>query len=290
MRFLVDMAVTAEFQSKDAPDQWVRWEFRTILVRPTHYTIQSSKDNSLKSWLVEGSKDGESWTTIDEQKRDSHLKEDFAVHSFDVKSEFECRFVRLTQTGKNHADSNRLEFCSLELFGSIRLLPPRDEIELPLKEPSSLSGIISYLTRNYGGNVQDKGIVTIISKSSTFGYAVGNVADLTSDAYFRSGDKPGQWVCWDFHEMRIRPTHYTIRSSELKSWLIESSLDGETWTAIDRKIANKDFKADEWRTASFVVSKSTECRFIRLTQTGDNQSGYYYLSIGAFEVFGTLIQ
>jgi hypothetical protein len=38
-------------------------------------------------------------------------------------------------------------------------------VEFPLTEAKSVDGIISYLTRKHGGNVHDKGIVTIASKS-----------------------------------------------------------------------------------------------------------------------------
>jgi hypothetical protein len=172
---------------------------------------------------------------------------------------------------------------------SRRLIRHYDEVELPSKEAGSLDGIISYLSRKHGGNVHDKGIVTITSKSVDPKYAPRNVADLTSDSSFCSKNEPGQWVCWDFGKMRVRPTHYTIRSAYLKSWVVESSLDGEAWTKIDRKTDNVDFKA--WLgPASFAVSKSAECRFIRLTQTGKNHSWNDDLSILAFEVFGTLLE
>jgi hypothetical protein len=60
-------------------------------------------------------------------------------------------------------------------------------------------GIIAYLTRKQGGNVHDKGVVTITSKSirsdsadfiARFGsrdYSVRNVADLNFNAGFASG-------------------------------------------------------------------------------------------------------
>jgi hypothetical protein len=90
--------------------------------------------------------------------------------------------------------------------------------------------------------------------------------------------------------MRVRPTHYTIKGWYPKSWVVESSLDGEAWTEIDRKTNNVDFKANNWATASFAISKSAECRFIRLTQTGKNHGGNDYLAIQAFEFFGTLLE
>jgi hypothetical protein len=112
------------------------------------------------------------------------------------------------------------------------------EIEIPMKAAKSMDGIISHLTQKHGGNVQEKGIVTITSKSvhsDNPQFVLKNVADLTSDWYFYSKDEPGQWVCWDFGEMRVRPTHYTIPALFLKSWVVEGSLDGSSWTEFDRK-------------------------------------------------------
>jgi hypothetical protein len=281
---LVELASRSDFHSNDESGQWTMWEFRDSLIRPTHYTIRSSKDNYPKSWSVEGSMDGECWTELDRRKNDSHLKEDLAVHSFEVRSPFECQFVRLTQTGKNHNDSHILAFCSLEIFGG---LEQSFHGRFPLRKPNSLEGVISYLTRKHGGNVHDKGIVTITSKSDKYD-DVRKVADLTSDWGFMSKNEPGQWVCWDFRELRVRPTHYTIRGSHMKSWVVESSLDGEAWTEIDRKTDNQDFK--KFTMASFAVSERAECRFIRLTPTDKNHLGNDYQTIDAFEIFGTLLE
>jgi hypothetical protein len=166
-------------------------------------------------------------------------------------------------------------------------------VEFPLQYAESVEGIIFYLTQKHGGNVHEKEILTITSKSvlnDSPGMALRNVADLTSYSYFQSKNAPGQWICWDFHEMRVRPAHYTIQSCDLKRWVVESSLNGEAWTEIDRKT---DFK-DNWTwhigMASFAVSNSAECRFIRLTQTGKTDTGKDILDIQAFEVFGTLLE
>jgi hypothetical protein len=110
----------------------------------------------------------------------------------------------------------------------------------------SLEGSISTLTKEYGGNVHEGGIVTITSPSVSDNpkYALKNVADLTSDSFFLSKDVPGQSVCWDCHEMGIGPTNCTIRAWDPKSWVLEVSLDGASWTVIDRRTNNRDFKKD----------------------------------------------
>jgi hypothetical protein len=54
------------------------------------------------------------------------------------------------------------------------------------------------------------------------------------------------WVCYDFKERRIAPTHYTIRTNgagsgkqRLKSWIVETSVDGQDWRDVAREEDNK---------------------------------------------------
>jgi hypothetical protein len=53
-------------------------------------------------------------------------------------------------------------------------------------------------------------------------------------------------VCYDFNERRIVPTHYAIRTHgydprgcHLKSWLVETSVDGESWREVAHEEDNK---------------------------------------------------
>jgi hypothetical protein len=166
-----------------------------------------------------------------------------------------------------------------------QLLLPK---EICMNEDNSLDGIISYLTKKHGGNVHEKGIVTITSKSVRNDdpkYALKNVADLPFDSRFYSKNEPGQWLCWDFREMRVRPTHCTIGTAYLKSWVLDGSLDGKSWTEIDQGWDDEFFK--RWGTGSFTISKPAECRFIRLTQT-ENRKRNDSLILFAVEFFGTL--
>jgi hypothetical protein len=152
---------------------------------------------------------------------------------------------------------------------------------------ASLEGIISYLTKKHGGGIYEKGIVIISSKSVDDDpkYALRNIVDLTSHQPFLSKDQSGQWVCWDFGEMRVRPTHYTINALfTLKLWAVEGSLDGRSWTEVDRKKNHQDF--DFHMIKSFAVSKPAEFRFIRLTQTDKNSQRNDLLVVEAVEFFG----
>jgi hypothetical protein len=172
------------------------------------------------------------------------------------------------------------------------------DIEFPLPKAQSVDGIIAHLTRRYRGHVHEKEIVTITSKSvydsDVANRSLKHVAELNDRTEFWSMDEPGQWVCWDFRERRVRPTYYTMDARWLKSWIVESSVDGETWTVIDRRV-DTAFFASWWNKVTFEVEPVVQCRFIRITDTDKNHrhistapNGDDVLALGAVEFFGTL--
>jgi hypothetical protein len=167
----------------------------------------------------------------------------------------------------------------------------RSKFEIPLKQARSLEGVISYLTKKHGGNVHEKEIVIITSKSVHHNpkFCLKRITDLTVASNFCSQDDPGQWVRWDFGEMRLRPTHYTVKADYLKSWVVEGSVDGKNWAEIDRQTDNQDFKdASTSIAVSFAVRVSREFRFIRLTQIDENHWGGDQLVLYGVEFFGAL--
>jgi hypothetical protein len=210
--------------------------------------------------------------------------------------------------------------CDRLLWDSLchRLLVPRSKVEIPMDFPHSVHGIIWSLAEKPGGNIQEKGRVTITSKLITNSdlNAVTKIADVAAGSQSPSENEQGDWVCWDFREMRVRPTHYTIQSRSLQSWVLEGSLDGRRWTEIDRQTDRLNPRvqasnptsivyptAGGWlvtlqpaysdgqdlnalpTTASFAVSCSGDVRFIRLTQIGpsDQRATLYCV-----DFFGTL--
>jgi hypothetical protein len=182
-------------------------------------------------------------------------------------------------------------------------------------------GIIAHLTRECGGNVHDHHIIEVTSGSfekQTYGanpfsgscknkteYAAKNAVDLATISIFNSAyrekeeDIPhtrNNWLCYDYKERRIVPTHCTIRtngdragSSHLKSWLVETSEDGESWREVAREEENNQLNGKRF-TGTFAVAGGGECRFIRLVNIGRNHRGSDSLCICAWEIFGTLIE
>jgi hypothetical protein len=153
------------------------------------------------------------------------------------------------------------------------------------------------LTHRYGGNVHDRGVVTISSKtvvSSDASYAAKNAVDLTATNYFHSHDGADQWICYNFNNRLVRPTHYSIHphsSYFLRSWVVEGSIDNVNWIELDRHEGDPEMNSNhQIGTFAIPVYQDVDYRFIRLRQTGKNANGYDYLIIYGFEVFGSLIE
>jgi hypothetical protein len=109
------------FESKDKPNQWICWEFKTDTVRPTHYSLRSYA----KSWRLEGSLDGVQWTEID-RRTDVDWDEDISRQSFAVFNSADCKFIRWTQTDKNTQGTDVLTLRGFELFGNMQEIPDEE--------------------------------------------------------------------------------------------------------------------------------------------------------------------
>jgi hypothetical protein len=158
------------------------------------------------------------------------------------------------------------------------------------RSDSSLCGIISYLTSQYGGNVSDQGIVNVSGSTTCNSWVAKNAVDLLSTSCFMSLNQPNQWLCYDFKNRKVRPTHYSIHAYPgyyLHSWVFERSMDGSAWTELDRHKDDQTTNSDH-PIGTFSISNNFECQFVRLRQTDGNASGYHHLVFHAMEIFGDL--
>jgi hypothetical protein len=124
-------------------------------------------------------------------------------------------------------------------------------------------------------------------------FAPRNAADLSSGSYFCSKTEKGAWISFDFKELRIEATHYTLRTfdfqpddSHLKSWTVEGSNNGASWTEIDRRENSSDLTGGDVKTCA--VWQPGSFGRIRLRQIGPNHGGNNCLFLSAFEVFGAV--
>jgi predicted nucleic acid-binding Zn-ribbon protein len=187
-------------------------------------------------------------------------------------------------------------------------------VEGPGRYPTTLTidipdGIIAHLTQMCGGNVNDRGVVTVTSSAVYQGdrqWAARHSVDLHSDSAFASQCRdvaediphtPNNWICFDFRERRVVPTHYTIRSkhdkrpkpNHLQHWVLELSDDAHEWVEIHRRENYSGIWGSNL-TATFPVVGISGGRYVRLTNIGRNHFGDDCLIIAAFEIFGKLIE
>jgi hypothetical protein len=125
-------------------------------------------------------------------------------------------------------------------------------------------------------------------------YPGKNTVDLGTPSCFQSPNLANQWICYDFKNMRVKPTYYSVcsyssnpNSHHLKSWALETSEDGSKWTEVDKREDNYDLNGSNI-TKSFQLRRGENCRFVRLRQTGKNHCGFDIMMLSAFELFGTL--
>jgi hypothetical protein len=124
-------------------------------------------------------------------------------------------------------------------------------------------GTIGHLTMECGGKVHGRHVVEVTCESfekevhganphsGVCDHNPEHAADLKINSGFMSAFRHysdmiwhtrNTWLCHDFKETRIVPTHYSVRTNgdfpggcHLKSWLVETSADGENWWEVARE-------------------------------------------------------
>jgi hypothetical protein len=186
--------------------------------------------------------------------------------------------------------------CRLRLSVWASPLPSRyGHPRLHFDSSRPLDGIISYLTRECGGNVHSCGLVSI-SASSTVRNQCHQVVDYDWVDYWYSASEQNSWIQFDFKTRKISVTNYTIKtggdsSVYLLQWALAGSNDEVNWTTLDERNTS-DLKAcgiAKSYACDSAESSAESFRFIRLTQTGPNSSGYaYHLQLRNLEFFGDI--
>jgi hypothetical protein len=283
-----------------------------------HGSLRIESEDSLYDFIRRGTKINPEMFCLLEFVRfeycSTHVMDDFFdllwENSYEVNaSMWATHRVRLVVPNINIDKGQVKQFPPLVKKGKVKDIFGREvEIDVP-------DGIIAHLTRECGGNVHDHLVVEVTSGSfekealganphsrayaNKLDGAAKNAADLETISCFLSPYRKSEedirhtgnnWICYDFNERRIVPTHLTIRThgpggAHPKSWLVETSVDGESW----REVAREEDNRDRF-TGTFAVAGSGECRFIRLANIGRNHLGVDCLYISAWEIFGSVVE
>jgi hypothetical protein len=123
-RNAVDLAwMSPIFASMAEERQWIEWDFKAVQIEVTHYAIRTHDGEAggghLRSWVVEGRNEEETWMRLDERREDSQLNGRARIAIFQIANPCRVRIVRLQQTGVNHRGDHMLAFNSFEIFGDL---------------------------------------------------------------------------------------------------------------------------------------------------------------------------
>ena len=248
----------------------------------------------------------------DVQQLKSDVRSNAAMATADIQR---LRTETNSKASCSDLDGLRTRVSSLEVKAQANSLPAAKTCWYDPGNP--LNGILVHLTRQYGGNVHDKGVVTITASSFVGCEEPRNAADIGTDSQFHSQNQPNSWICYDFKYRRVSLTSYSLRSccadpggwqtivqrsrlaclsrtelmggGHLKSWVVEISNDGSLWEPVDSRQGTSELNS-RCAVRNFAISAANcrSVRFVRLRQTGPNHVETHELIISSFELFGTI--
>eukprot|EP00960_Hanusia_phi_P047147 758247-Hanusia_phi.AAC.3 len=173
-----------------------------------------------------------------------------------------------------------------------------------VSQEQEAAGLMQYLAT--GGaehewkNPSASGKVTL----RTSGWLTEEDNILASSAVLSSSyDAPLSWFSVELPAgVWLRPTHYLLRhgyntsSNAMSHWVLEGSVDGETWETLRRheedKSLHERFAVKVWavgkleRAAGVGRAEEKIFRWFRVMMTGRNNSGSLQLRCSGFELFG----
>lgn len=184
-----------------------------------------------------------------------------------------------------------------------RYNPVGTKFEYDGQNQNAFKGIICHLTKECGGNVDDKGVVKVTASSIFCNSSIAKYAVDLNDCthYFETNNIENSWLQYDFKNQKVHPTHYTIRTrhdggkgnNHPKKWDIEGSNDGNKWITLDSR---QDITCLDDKNAihTFDIQSSQQnnefYQFLRIRFTGLNTANNNYTALSALEYFGTIIK
>lgn len=162
-------------------------------------------------------------------------------------------------------------------------------------KPENMKGIFNYITEVMETNPSS--IIDVTSSSFNQQHPPENVIDQPNNdtQYFESNNEANSWICFDFKNMKISLSHYTLKTwfwgpnfQHLKSWVVEGSDDGNEWTELDQR-EDEDSLNDALAFRRFKCAVRVTCRYVRIRSTDIDHSGTHLLILNAVEFYGRLI-
>lgn len=290
-------------------DSWFEISFGEARIIPSHYSLRhySSYDSeALRNWQLQASNDGQTWITLREHLDDSSLNFAGDTHTWAIYSPLRLsgyKRFRILQTGFNSNNHLNLALSGIEFYGTLCTPSPPEpdptgSESFVYQEDFDGNGIVSFLATSGGRELYLNPAVrgrlgvtssSIMSDSMPATAAVGNET-------VRCVTKPlrDSWFEFDFKDITIQPTHYTLRhylswdTEALRSWVLEGSNDRDLWITLSTHINDPSLqnKGDTATWAIPLPENNEFFRFFRIRQTNRNSNNHYYLALSGFEIYG----
>jgi hypothetical protein len=182
-------------------------------------------------------------------------------------------------------------------FGGMEIIDDRPAVRLSPVKP--LSGVIGWIALHHLGNIGDVVRVKSNDPVESEDFRPERVCEFENDQQFTStGDTEQPWICYDFGEYRVIPTHYEIKSAvnigkdggHPQSWVFEGSIDEREWTRLDVQNDPNQLNGPGVIAKIEVHADPAEWKFLRLRMTAPNCKDAWWFTFTAWEIYGTLVE
>ena len=161
------------------------------------------------------------------------------------------------------------------------------------------AGIIGYLNDNFFDELYTEYVS--IYPSSIFQIPTNHdwihpdsiVNFKNQSLHWASSSEPNSSITVHFKKNRVSISHYTMRSrpgildNTPKSWILEGSMDNETWTLLHSKQGSNDFSTTTNVVKTYQVIQNGVFYYLKFTQTGPSSNDSNVFHVERVDFFGT---
>ncbi|EAY16355.1 hypothetical protein TVAG_359640 [Trichomonas vaginalis G3] len=290
---IIDPSWTSWWSTPNEQGSWVEFDFQQYRLRPNKYTLKTIfadvKLPYMRSWRIDGSDDEVHWELLNEQRNSNTGTESKTYHTWDIITDKQFRYIRLTQIDKNGSDNYCLFIHDIEFFGTLSM--EGTKVELNKEEGKDWKGVFDYLSQKCNrANPVEKGIIAIKSSCDP-----KFLLEKSWNGCWRSPKVPNSWVQIELINTELILTSYSLRThygpAHIRSWEVEVSKDGEEWYLVDQRINRDEYKEPYANLHWICTEPQTDpMKFIRFKMTGPSTRNEWIFWLSNIELFGDIFR
>ena len=289
---IIEPGWTEWWSTPNESGSWIEFDLKSYKLIPSCYTLKTMfadvKLPYMRSWRIEGSNDEVHWDLLSEQRNSNTTTEQKQWHTWDVITDKEYRYIKLTQIDRNGSGNYCLFIHGIEFFG--RLIGETVNTDLRHENGKDWKGVFDFLTQKCRGNPAEKGEIEIKSSCDP-----KYLIDKTWQGCWRSPKVPNSWVMIEFINTEIILSSYSLRThygpAHIRSWDVEVSKDKETWYTVDSRV-NRDEYKQPYTSLHWICTapQPDPMKYVRFTMTGPSSRNENIFWLSNIELFGDLFR